>query len=439
MVTMSKTRPTAGLPPGPALPMPVQTVLFATYRHVFYPHWQRRYGDMFTVRLPGRNAVVLADPELIREVFNGPPSVFHAGEGNEILRPVMGDHSLLLLDEEEHRRARKLLMPAFAGAALRGYRDMFTEIATEGVAGWPIATPTKCIRHFQHITLEVILRVVFGVTEQRTLRKIRPLLRRVVGANSLIMLGGLYPALRRLPPWRTFVQQTLQLDALLYQEIRDRRNAHGLHQRRDVLSRLLCAGGSDEGLTDQELRDQLITLLLAGHETTSTALAWTVHELVRDPRAMRAAVAAADGDDNDYLEAVVKEAMRVHPVVPAVARRLTEPVRIGDHLLPAGTVVTPSIQLVQQSAEQHSEPLTYRPERFAEGTVSTANWLPFGGGVRRCIGASFSLSESVAILRVVLRRFTLTSPTNRPEAVRPRNITLIPARGATVIATSRSR
>lgn len=436
----SATVPAAAtsLPPGPSLPMPVQALLFATRRHLTYPRWQRRYGDMFTVRLPGRNAVVLADPDVIREVFSGPPAVFHAGEGNEILRQVMGEHSLLLLDEDDHLRARKLLMPAFAGAALRGYRDMFTEIAEAKVAHWRVGKPVRLIERFQEITLEVILRVVFGVADDRASGRIRPLLRRIVGVNPLIMLGGLYPALRRVPPWRAVYHDAATLDSLLYQEIRDRRNAPDLAGRRDVLTRLLReASTASGGLSDRELRDQLITLLLAGHETTSTALAWTVHELVRHPGAMRAAVASADGDGDDYLEAAVKEAMRVHPVVPAVARMLTEPVRIGGHLLPVKTVVTPSIQLVQQSPRQHRDPHSYRPERFAEGTVSTANWFPFGGGVRRCIGASFSLSESVAILRVVLRRFTLTGPSSRPEPTRARNVTLIPARGATAVVTPR--
>ena len=423
-----------GLPPGPSLPVGVQTLLFGKYRHRYLPAMARRYGDMFTLRIAphSRRLVLISRPEDIRTVFTGPTSVFHAGEGNAILGPVMGDHSVLLLDESEHMRVRQLLMPAFHGAALRGYRDLVTKLARSEVESWPAGRPFRLHDRMSALTLEIILQVVFGVTDERRLAELRPPVGRVVTINPIVMMGWFYPKLQRVWPWRQFVGIQQDFDRLLYAEIADRRRAD-LTERSDVLSTLLAGGG----LTDAELRDNLVTLLLAGHETTATALAWALHELVRRPDVLTRAQQAADEGDDAYLEAVAKEAMRLHPVIYEVARRLKAPVELGGYRLPAGVTVMPAIGIVQSDATHHPDPDDFDPTRFLGGPLAANTWIPFGGGVRRCLGAGFSLMEATAILREMLLAYDLRPARSRPEHPKTRNITLAPSRGTRVVVTPR--
>lgn len=419
------------LPPGPRWPFPVQTFLFGGWRHRVLPRWRRRYGDVFLIRIAprSRKIVLLARPEHIREVFAGPVTTFHAGEGNAILGPLMGPHSLLLIDEDDHARVRRQLMPAFNGAALRGYRDLVTEITREHLASWPVGREVPSHRLTQRLTLDVICRVVFGVTDQQQLKRMLPQVDRVVSIGPIVMLGGFYEGLRRHGPWRRHLEAQAQLDDLLYAEIAQRRAARGLAERTDVLSRLLAS--DDGGLSDEALRDQLVTLLLAGHETTATSLAWTLHELARDPETLRRAQHAADAGDDDYLEAVAKEALRLHPVIYEVARKLTAPAEVGGYRLPAGVTVMPGIGLVQSDPEHFADPHTFRPERFLGSQPAPNTWIPFGGGARRCIGAGFSLMESVVVLGELLRRFDVRAKAG-PEATAARNVTLTPAKRARV-------
>ncbi|GHF51539.1 cytochrome P450 [Amycolatopsis bartoniae] len=437
--TLPRTR-SATLPPGPKLPVLAQTLLFANFRHRLLPYWRRRYGDVFTVRLyPGRNAVQLAGLDDIKAVFSGPVTTFHAGEGNVILKPIMGEHSVLLTDEDVHLRARKLLMPAFHGAALRGYRTMITELAEQEVSRWPAGQVFRSHERMQALTLEIILRVVFGVGEGARLDELRRLLTDLVDIGVLDLFGFHNEKLRSFGPWRRSRLLQERVDELLYAEIADRRAAPDLAERDDVLSRLLTVPAEDDRLSDAELRDQLVTLLLAGHETTATALAWSFHELARDPVRLRRALEAADSGDEKYLEAVAKEAMRLRPVISEVARRLTEEVEVGGYLLPAGTTVMPSIALVHGDPAHHAAPEEFRPERFlADGGPASGTWFPFGGGVRRCLGAGFSLLEATIVLRAVLSRFSLAPDRPRPEGSRPRHITMVPARGARISVTPRA-
>ena len=424
----------SSLPPGPPLPTPVQTYVFGRYRHRWLPALRRRYGDVFMVRIAprGRRLVVVARPDVIRDVFAGPATTYHAGESNVILEPLMGSNSLLLLDEDDHLAARKQLMPAFSGAALRGYRDLVAETTGQQIAGWPVGSAVRLHPRFQAVTLEVIMRVVFGVTDQAKLAKFRPLVERLVSVGLLIMLAGYYPRLRRYGPWRRHLEVQERLDELLYAEIAERRRADPIESGTDVLSRLLAT--PDAEWTDEQLRDHLITLLLAGHETTATALAWACHELARSPRAQSVAHRAADTGDDDYLSAVTKETLRLHPVIFEVGRVLTEPTRVAGYDLPAGVSVLPAIGLVHGDPEQHASPERFRPERFlGDDPPSSHTWLPFGGGVRRCLGAGFSLMESEVILRQVLTRFELRPASPRPERTLSRNVTLAPAEGARVI------
>ncbi|MEV6282991.1 cytochrome P450 [Kribbella sp. NPDC051770] len=423
------------LPPGPKLPTLVQTVLFAGHRKTFFPRMRARYGDTFTIRLvpSSRVCVVLSRPEHIRDVFTTPPSVVHAGEGNEVLAPIMGEHSLLLIDDEDHARMRRQLMPAFLGNALRGYAEMIGELAREEVRTWPVGTPFRMHDRMRTLTLEVILQVVFGVTDSTRLDELRPLVEKIVEVRPLTMLGAFYPRMLKYPPWRTYLETQRRVDEILYDEIARRRTDDA--GRNDVLSRLLAAGE----WSDVELRDQLVTLLLAGHETTATALAWAFHELARMPEELAAGQQAADEGDDERLEAITKESMRLHPVVYQVGRRVTETVDIAGYRLPRGTTIMAAIGLVHEDPENYPAAAVFRPARFlSEDPPAPSTWIPFGGGARRCIGAGFTLLESTEILRAVLSRYDVRPVRDTPEKAQPRNVTLVPSRGCEVVITARS-
>ena len=436
MATIEAKAPT--LPPGSRLPSLLQTLLFVGFRRQVHQYLHRRFGEVFTTRIAGRRVVVtLSRPEHIREVFAGSPTIFHAGKGNALLEPVMGEHSVLITDEDEHLRVRKLLMPAFNGAALRRYSELMTSLATSNVEAWPTGRPFAVHPRMNAVTLEIILRVVFGLGEGARLTELRPRLRGISDIGPLTVLGWGYPKLTRYGPWRRNRENLVAVDRLLYAEIADRRAAGDLADRDDVLSRLLTAGGGE--LTDAEVRDQMITLLLAGHETTATALAWSFHELARRPDVQRRAQQAADDGDEDYLQAVAKEAMRRRPVIQNVARMLTEPTEIAGYRLPAGAIVAPSIILVHKDPALHEEPADFRPERFVGKQPEPGTWFPFGGGVRRCLGAGFSLQEAGAVLRAALTRYDIRPERTRPEYQKPRNVTLVPAKGARIVATPRRR
>jgi cytochrome P450 len=432
--------PARELPPGPRLPGLVQIVLLIRFRHQYIPRLHRRYGDVFTVRLVPKGAplVLFTLPEHVKEIFAGDPEVFHAGKGNAILGPIMGEHSLLLQDSAEHRRARKLLMPAFNGAALRRYQSVVTELAKDEVARWEPGVPFRSLDRMNALTLEVILRVVFGVTDEKRLSELRPLVNKTVEVNPVVLLGWAYPFLQKFGPWKATVANQHALDSVMYAEIAARRAAGDLHERTDVLSQLLAVGEGDEGgMSDAELRDQLVTLLLAGHETTATALSWSLYELGRDETLLRRAQQAADEGDDAYLEAVLKEAMRLHPVIPMVVRHLMAPATIGGWDLPRGTDVGPSIIIAHGRDDNFEQPEAFRPERFLEGHVEANTWIPFGGGVRRCIGAGFSLMEGVAVLREVLSTYDVGLPAGARDVPKVRNSTSVPRHGARVVVRRR--
>ncbi|HEY0904424.1 MAG TPA: cytochrome P450 [Marmoricola sp.] len=440
---LAPTLAASQVPAGPTYPGLLQSIALMRFRHRWIPHLQRKYGDVFSIRIlpAGRWMVMFNRPEHVREIFAGDPEVFHAGKGNAILGPVMGEHSLLLVDGAQHKRARKLLMPAFNGHALRGYASMIEGLAKAEVASWRPGVPFASLERMNALTLEVILQVVFGVTDERRLSELRPLVNRTVNVSPAVFLGWGFPRLQKLGPWRRAFENQVELDRVIYAEIAERRRAEDLDQRTDVLSRLLLVRDdedpTDTGLTDEELRDQLVTLLLAGHETTATALAWTLHELGKDPVQEQKARDAAMRHDRDHLEAVLKESMRLHPVIPMVVRHLMEPATIGGVDLPAGANVAASIILAHASEDSHADHLAFRPERFLEGEVATNTWIPFGGGVRRCIGAGFSLMEGVAVLREVLLAYDVAVPPGTSEEPKVRNITSVPKRGARVLVSPR--
>ena len=438
---------TEGLPPGPGWPALLQTMALFRVRHRLHSYLHRRYGDVFTVRLVpgGRPLVFFTRPEHTREIFAGDPEVFHAGKGNAILGPIMGEHSLLLQDSSQHHRARKLIMPAFSGNALRGYRSLVAEVAAAEVDGWQDEVPFRALERMNALTLEVILRVVFGVTDESRLARLRPRVNATVDISPAILLGWAYPRLQRYGPWRRTIDNQVELDRLMYAEIRERRHAPDVAERTDVLSRLLESGDPDDPtdrLDDTELRDQLVTLLLAGHETTASALSWALYEVGRSADLLARTQRAADEGDGAWLEAVLKEAMRLHPIIPMVVRTLMEPATIGGLDLPAGTTVGPSIIVSHERPENFPDPEVFRPERFLAdrngGQAPAPNtWIPFGGGVRRCIGAGFSLMEGTEVLREVFRRYDVAAVgADRPKV---RNITSVPRNGARVRVTRRRR
>jgi cytochrome P450 len=280
---------------------------------------------------------------------------------------------------------------------------------------------------------------VFGVADERRLAELRPLVNATVDIKPIVLLGWGYPFLQRFGPWKKIVEVQRRLDELLYAEIRERRRASDLADRTDVLSQLLLVGGSEgeEPLTDEELRDQLVTLLLAGHETTASGLSWALYEIGRDPALMRRAQEAADSGDDTFLEAVMKESLRLHPIIPMVVRFLVRPATVGGIRLPAGVSVGPSILLAHRDPANFPEPERFRPERFLAGEVTPNSWIPFGGGVRRCIGAGFSLMEGVAVLREVLGRYDVNVVSGHDDRPRVRNITSVPDRGARIVVQSR--
>lgn len=429
------------LPLGPRWPRLLQTLLWATEPGLLSRYCARRFGQTFTLRPFGiGDVVVVTSPETIREVFMGDRDVFHAGEANAVMGPIVGRSSLLLLDGERHLRHRKMLTGPFHGEAVRSYREQVAAITVEEVQRWPLDRTFPIRPRMQAITLEVILRAVIGVSDERRLERLRGLLTRLtrVGIVEMWVMFA-YPGLARRRRFRalTTLRIMSEIDRLLYEEITAHRVQQG--ERHDVLSLLIAARDENgQGLSDEELRDHLITLLVAGHETTTTALAWCFERLLRHPHALarlRQEIAAGDGEA--YLEAVINETLRVRPVIDAVWRKLTEAAMVEGWLLPAGAVVMPSIVLVQESSESFDDPSSFRPERFLEGSAPPYTFIPFGGGPRRCIGASFAAMEMKAVISTVLNAVQLRAPTQRPERTKVHHITLVPSRGGQVMVESR--
>ena len=427
----------ATLPPGPTTSRPLQTVRWIYRPGPMLEDCRRRYGDMFTLRIAHEgNWVFLADPDAIKQVVTGDPRVLHAGEANVVVLPLLGHHSLLLLDEGAHMSQRKLMLPPFHGERMRGYEQVMTEVAAEEIDSWPAGQPYAVRPAMQRITLEVIIRTVFGVQDPARRGRLRATLSRALEWGSdprrMAMLAALGP--QRLARSGLFQRVREPADQLIYDEIRERRGAPDLAERDDVLSMLLQARHEDGSeMSDEQLRDQLMTLLVAGHETTASSLAWAVERLVRNPPVLaRLRDEVAAGDD-DYVDAVCKETLRLRPILALVLRRLTEPMEIGGRLLPAGANIAPCIYLVHRRPHIYPEPYAFRPERFIEQPAGTYTWIPFGGGVRRCLGASFAQFEMRVVLRELVRRLELRASDERPERVTRRAITLVPDRGGEIV------
>jgi cytochrome P450 family 135 len=429
-----RQRPVDALPAGPTEPPIWQTLRWLLRPISFLESCRRRFGDAFSVRFLGfeRPLVMLSDPDAIRALYGNAEHGLPAGRTIALL-PILGPRSLLLLEGSEHLARRRLMLPPFHGARMRAYEETVREVVAGDVETWPTDEPFALHPHMQQVTLEVILRAVFGVTDPERRDALAARLARMLADTSS---AGLQLAVlmsrrfRRAPdPLRPLQERRREIDAMLDREIAERR----ADPREDILSMLVAARFENgEPLADGEIRDQLMTLLLAGHETTATGLAWTFDLLVRHPDALERA-----REDDKYLRAVVTESLRLRPVVPLAGRRLVAPLAVDGHELPPGTDVTPAIWLAHTRADRYPEPFAFRPERHLDGGQATSAWIPFGGGVRRCIGAAFAEMEMRVAIAEILRRRTLRAATSEAERPARRNVTFSPAGGTRVIAAGR--
>ncbi len=431
----------AELPPGSRTPAPLQAMNYLRDPLGFLSRQQRRHGDIFTVRFPFFGSIVyVARPDLVKAVFTGAPAIFHAGEANAtVLEPALGPNSVLTLDDEPHMRQRKLLLPPFHGERVRRYGELIIDVTRREMESWPVGEPFAMRPHTQRITLAVIMRAVFGVYDEQRLRRFEALIddfaRRVGVITSFPFLRR---SLGRFSPWARFVRSREALDAFIYEEIALRRAEPGHEERDDVLSLLLGARDEEgEPMNDRELRDELVTVLGAGHETTATGLAWAVERLTRNPDVLARLRTSLAAGEEDYLTATVKETLRARPVIVDVARKLKAPATIGGYELREGTFVLPAIAALHYREDLFPEPQRFRPERFLDGKADNYAWIPFGGGVRRCIGAAFAEYEMRTILREFVERAELRPAEPKAEKVKVRNITLAPARGGRVVLEHR--
>jgi cytochrome P450 family 135 len=426
------------LPPGPREPPVLQTARWLLRPISFLESCRRRYGDAFSVRFLGFKTplVMLSDPEAIQALYGNAAHGLPPGRTLALL-PILGPRSLLLLEGRDHLARRRVMLPPLHGERMRAYEATVREVFAADVDRWPEGRPFALHPHMQRVTLEVILRAVFGVTDAARRERLADRLGRLLAdtASAGLQFGVLLS--RRFggfDPLARLQEQRREIDAMLDVEIAARR----ADPREDILSLLLAArfeGG--EPMDDAEIRDQLMTLLLAGHETTATGLAWTFDLLVRHPDVLGRLTAAVDGGDSAYVRAVVAESLRLRPVVPLAGRRLTSPMRVDGHELPTGTDVTPAIWLAHTRADRYPEPFAFRPERFLAGAPSTYSWVPFGGGVRRCVGAAFAEMEMRIALEEIVRRRSVRAASDRAERVARRNVTFSPAGGTRVIAVTR--
>ena len=420
----------------------MQTLRWLVRPIAFLESCRRRFGESFGVTFLGFGSpmYMISDPDAIRALYTNPAHGLPPGRA-VALGPMVGDRSVLLLEGREHLARRKLMLPPFHGERMRAYEEIMREVTERDVATWPRDRDFPLHPHMQAITLEIIQRAVFGVSDPVRRERLRGLLGELLDSTASAALQFRVLMTRRLgrgpDPFAAVGRMREQVDALLYDEIAERRR-DGVEGRDDILSLLMSARFEDGAeMDDRELRDQLMTLLLAGHETTATALAWTFDLLLRHPAVLdRLTEEVRSGTGERYMRAVVDEALRLRPVLPLAGRRLTEKLRFGDYVLPAGSDVTPAIWLTHTRPDLYPEPYAFRPERFLDDGPATYAWVPFGGGVRRCLGAAFAEFEMRIVIDTVLRSRVLRPASDQPERVMRRNITFSPRGGTRVLVTS---
>ncbi len=440
------------LPPGPKLPSLLLTWQWLRRPFELLDECAERYGETFTMRFAGFPPLVwYSRPEDVKEIFADDGGLLHAGKFNLSLRAFLGDHSVLMLDGKEHMRHRRLLLPPFQGERMQAYGQTMLDVTDDSIDRWPEHAPFTLHAQMQAITLQVILRTVFGVDEGPRLVRHSKVLTELldIGAWAPLLLRFLQVDLGPLSPWGRYVRKRDESDALFNEVIAERR-AKGTAGRTDVLSLLLDAR-DEEGhpMTDAELHDELGTLLVAGHETTATALTWAFRWILETPSIaarLHEEIAQAESKGPltpervaklELVDAVAREALRLQPVIPLVGRILDRPAKVGGYDLPAGTGVLCSIYLAQRRPEVYPNPSRFDPDRFLGKKFSPNEFFPFGGGVRRCIGMAFALYEMKMVLARVLARTTLARATARPVRVVRRSITLTPSEGLPVRLTER--
>src|SRR3954469_11111534 len=432
------------LPPGPSLPPLIQGLAFWTRPLASLERCRARYGKRFTMQIPGAPPfVILTDPADIKAVFTAKPDVLHPGEGAKVLEPVVGTHSVILLDESAHMEQRKLMLPAFHGERMARLEGLMAEVAQREVEAWPRATRIEMHPRMQALTLEVILRAVFGLTPGPRLEALRERLAKMLEfGDRPISLMPPKPGRRiawvaeRVGPYKKYLGLQERADELIFELIEERQRARDGAEGDDVLAMLLEARHEDGSPMDrQELRDELMTLLVAGHETTASALARTFSRLPHYPHVLARLsdeIAADDGDD--YLTATIYEIMRRRPVLPNVGPRyVVKPIEIGDWAYPEGVCLVPNAYLIHHDPDIYPDPYAFRPERFLDESPGTYTWIPFGGGRRRCLGASFAMLEMKIVLRAVLSQCELRAGSDGIQLARRRNITIRPAEGAVAV------
>ena len=428
----------SGAPPGPRLPPHLLGALWLLRERQVVERCQKRYGDVFSLRAwPLGLLVVIADPAEVKRVFTADPTTVAAGGGNAVAMPLAGRRSILLLDGDRHLRQRKLMLPAFHGERLGVYGERIVEITDEAIDGWPLDSEFPIHATMQSITLKVILHTVFGVEDAGRRARLEQLVPRLANSPALLW-PPLQRDLGRWSPWRRFLALRKEVDVLLYGEIEHKRRDPHLAERDDVLSMLVQAQDEDgEVMDNEELRDQLMTLLLAGHETSATALAWAVERLLRNRAVLARLQDELGAGDETYLECVIKESLRSRVVFPYAIRQLQAPFEVGGYTVPAGAFVGTSTRLVHSRPDLYPEPEAFRPERFEDRGAETYSWIPFGGGTRRCLGAAFATFEMKTVLRRVVERCDLIAPNPKPERAKQRFVIYVPSRGAGVVLRQR--
>lgn len=434
------------LPPGPNLPKLVQTWRWMRHPYPMMEMCARRYGDMFTARMMQFPPMVMVHhPSAVEQVFKGDPNVFDAGVGNSLLKPFLGENSLLILDGERHLQQRRLMMPPFHGKRMRAYGEIIQEATHRATHSWAVGEPFAVHPSMQDVSLEVILRAVFGFTDGARLTQGREFMRETMEDFSnpaYVFVPALQRDLGPLTGWHRLQERAKRTEAMILDEVDQRRRSG--EEREDILSLLLQAR-DDKGqpMTDRELHDQLLTLLAAGHETTATALAWAISWILRTPGVQRDLRAEVDGVTDPealghlpYLDAVCRESLRLYPIIPIVARSLRQPTEIMGRMLPAGISVAPSIYLVHRRPDLYPEPDKFKPERFLHDKGTPYTWLPFGGGVRRCLGQAFAMYEMKLVLATLFQRFDLEADGPAPTPTR-RSVALAPSGGSRVKVKAR--
>jgi cytochrome P450 len=434
-----------GAPPEVPWPAFVQTLRFTVRQLDFVFGARRRFGEVFQMHTVGGREVITSHPDHVRSLFKADPADAPSLTGESPLRPIVGPNSTLTAIGERHMRQRKLLLPAFHGEAVERYASMIAEAADREIDRWPIGVPFALAPRMQAITLDVIMAGIFGI-EGRPERgtpehRLRRVIRRLLAFSTMpvAQLGELINVRSDEPVGPTRVALGI-LDRATYAVITARRAAENLEERADILSMLLRARAEDgEPLSDRELRDELLTLVLAGHETTANSLAWAFERLVRTPEAyerLRESVRSGESAA-EVVEATIHEAMRSRPVIPVIGRRVMVPWQLGEYGVPADTPVLMSILLLHHREDLYPEPYSFRPERFLGHKPGTYEWIPFGGGIRRCLGATLAMAEQRVVMEAVARRTDLVADDPAPERVAHRNVTMIPARGARVVMSGR--